>query len=475
MNDFYLKVANSQLGKNFLEALNLPTPPELYRTPETPLSIPVGRVLVSASKNNLGYSHIVKALDHDSVKLFTPHVKEEYVHLFNNQTRVKLKNTIQTQRFDTQTVPRFRFVVFDASGFEKSEDLKALYAFFQPIIKGLKKNAKIIIVGRHLSNTSTPAQAALASGLEGFVKSLAKEIGYKGATCNLIQLGPGAEKNLTTALYFFLSTKSAFVSGQTLHLTKSSVRYQRIDWAKPLAGKTALVTGAAQGIGEQTARMLARDGATVVCLDIPANKAAIVNLANEIGGHPLAMDLSETDAPKQIVNTLSGQLGLIDIVIHNAGITRDKTLAKMPEHFWDQAIDINLNKPLEINKLLLDKQVLNKNARIVCISSISGIAGNFGQSNYAFSKAGVAGYTGAFSQQLDKGITINAIAPGFIETKMTSKIPFMTREIGRRTNSLSQGGLPSDVAEAICFFCHPASQSLNGNVLRVCGQSLLGR
>ena len=140
-------------------------------------------------------------------------------------------------------------------------------------------------------------------------------------------------------------------------------------------------------------------------------------------------------------------------------------------------MDINLGSVARLNSYLLENDVLNDDARIVCVSSISGIAGNMGQTNYATSKAGVIGLVDATAPQLDsnaKGMTINAVAPGFIETQMTAAIPFAIRESGRRMNSMSQGGIPVDVAETIAWLASPAAGGLNGNTVRVCGQSLLG-
>ena len=135
---------------------------------------------------------------------------------------------------------------------------------------------------------------------------------------------------------------------------------------------------------------------------------------------------------------------------------------------------MNLTAPELITAELLKQKLVNANGRIVGVASIAGIAGNLGQTNYAASKAGVIGLVDALAGELDRGITINAVAPGFIETKMTAAVPFMTREVGRRLNALSQGGLPVDVAETIAWYANPASTAVNGNVVRVCGQMMLG-
>jgi len=147
----------------------------------------------------------------------------------------------------------------------------------------------------------------------------------------------------------------------------------------------------------------------------------------------------------------------------------------MKPEVWQMVVNINLSAQERINDALLENNSINRNGRIVCVSSISGIAGNLGQTNYATSKAGVVGMVESMAPVCaQQGITINAVAPGFIETQMTAAIPFAIREAGRRMNSMSQGGQPVDVAEAIGWFASPASSGVNGNVVRVCGQSLLG-
>jgi 3-oxoacyl-[acyl-carrier protein] reductase len=162
----------------------------------------------------------------------------------------------------------------------------------------------------------------------------------------------------------------------------------------------------------------------------------------------------------------------LDVIVHNAGVTKDRTLAKMPEDRWQSLMEVNLIAPERITERLLP--LLHDDGRIVCVSSMSGIAGNAGQTNYATSKAGVIGLVETLAPALERGITINAVAPGFIETQMTASMPIPVREAGRRMNSMRQGGLPVDVAETIAWLASPASSGVNGNVVRVCGQSLLG-
>jgi 3-oxoacyl-[acyl-carrier protein] reductase len=246
-----------------------------------------------------------------------------------------------------------------------------------------------------------------------------------------------------------------------------------IDWNRPLAGGTALVTGAARGIGAAIARVLARDGARVVGLDVPAAGEDLRTLMADLGGETLELDIVAAEAPAAIAAHFDDGL---DVLVHNAGVTRDSTLAKMSEESWTTLLEINLSSEERINEQLLAQRRLRRNGRIVCVSSIAGLAGNAGQTNYAAAKAGVVGMVSAAAPRLaaEHGATINAVAPGFIETQMTASMPFAIREAGRRMNSLLQGGLPVDVAETIAWLASPASGALNGNVVRVCGQSLLG-
>jgi 3-oxoacyl-[acyl-carrier protein] reductase len=192
-----------------------------------------------------------------------------------------------------------------------------------------------------------------------------------------------------------------------------------------------------------------------------------------LGGWPLPLDLVDPAAPAAAAAFLAERWGGLDLVVHNAGVTRDKTLSRMDAGRWDLALDVNLHAVLRLQAAL--DPLLRPQGRVVCLSSIAGLAGNVGQTNYAASKAAIAGYTAGLAAELaDRGVAVNAIAPGFIETRLTAAIPLLTREGARRLCNLSQGGLPEDVAEAVLFLCSPGAAALSGQTLRVCGGSLVG-
>jgi len=363
-------------------------------------------------------------------------------------------------------------LVFDATGIADSSELVELQRFFYPAVPRLKGCGRVVVLGTPPAEAGSARAHSAQRALEGFTRSLGKEIGGRGATCQLVYLAPGAEEQLGSTLRFLLSPRSAYVSGQVVRIGPGVAPIPEIDWEQPLADRTALVTGASRGIGAAIASTLARDGATVVGLDVPQAAADLKAVAETIGGRSIALDITAEDAPERIVAELGDG---VDVVVHNAGVTKDRTIAKMPEERWTQLIEINLSSEERIDDALLDAGRLRPNGRIVCVSSMSGIAGNSGQTNYAASKAGVIGMVEALAPELaGRGATINAVAPGFIETQMTAAMPIGPREAGRRMSSLSQGGLPVDVAETIAWFASPASTGVNGNVVRVCGQNLLG-
>jgi 3-oxoacyl-[acyl-carrier protein] reductase len=363
-------------------------------------------------------------------------------------------------------------LLFDATGIADSTELVELQRFFYPAVGWLRRSGRVVVLGTPPAKAGSARAHTAQRALEGFVRSLGKEIGGRGSTAQLLLVAKGGEDQLDSTLRFLLSPRSAYVSGQVVRVGAGVATAPEIEWERPLDGKLVLVTGASRGIGAAIASTLARDGAKVVGLDVPQASADLEAVTGALDGEALALDITADDAPERIAEHFADGL---DVVVHNAGVTRDRTIAKMPEERWAQLMEINLSSEERINDTLLEGGLLNENGRIVCVSSMSGIAGNSGQTNYAASKAGVIGMVEALAPELAaRKATINAVAPGFIETQMTAAMPIGPREAGRRLSSLSQGGLPVDVAETIAWFASPASTGVNGNVVRVCGQNLLG-
>ncbi|MFH9297127.1 3-oxoacyl-ACP reductase [Streptomyces sp. NPDC017520] len=362
-------------------------------------------------------------------------------------------------------------IVLDATGVASARGLAGVHAALHPVVRSLAPGGRIVVLGTP-PTVEDHHQAAAQQALEGFVRSLGKEVG-RGSTVQLVRLPADATPEAAeSTLCFLLSPRSAYVSGQVIELTAAAPG-SAPDRSAPLAGRTALVTGAARGIGASVASVLARDGAHVIALDVPGAQDDLVRTADRLGATALPLDITAPDAAARIAAVAPDGL---DVLVHNAGITRDRRLANMPAERWAQVIEVNLDSVLRTTDELLAAGALNRGGRIVATASIAGIAGNDGQTNYAASKAGVIGLVRSLGPRAaaEHGVTVNAVAPGFIETRMTAAVPFLIREAGRRMNSLSQGGLPADVAEAVAWFAHPASGAVNGQVLRVCGQSLLG-
>jgi 3-oxoacyl-[acyl-carrier protein] reductase len=368
----------------------------------------------------------------------------------------------------------FKALVFDASGIASSDQLRELWAFFHPVIRRVRESGRVVVLGTPPEDCRAAREATAQRAVEGFVRSVGKEI-KRGATAQLVYVARRAEEAIASTLRFLLSPKSAYVSGQVVRIRQAVASADGVDWSRPLAGKVALVTGAARGIGESIAEVLARDGAHVVGVDVPTVSAELSSVTGRFGGSSLTLDITDPDAPERIASYLLGEHEGVDVFVHNAGVTRDKTLGRMTEELWNTVLGINLSAEERINDELLARDALRENGRICCVASISGIAGNAGQTNYATSKAGVIGMVQALAPELAKRkATINAVAPGFIETKMTAAMPIALREASRRMNSLSQGGLPVDVAETVAWYASPGSAGVNGNVVRVCGQSMIG-
>ncbi|MDO3703950.1 3-oxoacyl-ACP reductase [Micromonospora sp. C28SCA-DRY-2] len=451
MTDRYASFVQSGAGRALVKRLGLPDPPRLRRhTPGDPL-LP-GPALLGAATGGRLAEPVGKILTAAGVEVRDPAA-------------------------DTDAAARFGALVYDATGITDSTGLRQLYDFFHPRARSVLPSGRVIVLGTPPAECGTPREATAQRALEGLTRSIGKEFG-RGVTAQLVYVttgdDPGTLTSLESTLRFLLSGRSAYVSGQVVRVGAGRAE-PPADWDRPLDGQVVLVTGAARGIGAALARVLARDGARVVALDIPAAGDELAAVANEIGGSAVQLDLTAPDAPARLADHLAARHGRVDVVVHNAGITRDKTLGRMDADRWDSVIDVNLSSQERINDVLLERELIPAGGRLVSVSSIAGIAGNRGQTNYATSKAGVIGLVDSLAPALrDRQISVNAVAPGFIETRLTARIPLVIREAGRRMNSMSQGGLPVDVAETIGWLAWPASGALSGNVVRVCGQSLLG-
>ena len=460
MQDTLIEMGRSPLARNVLKRMGIKPPPQLIRSFR-----PWSDELLQGKHILLGSSAQLR----DVVAPFLLSQKATVAYQGGDAARA-------LKKANTSMLKVFQGTVFDATPMQKISDLKELYTFFHGLRGQLGFNHRIVILARE---GQSPEALAIRNAVASFGRSLSREMGPKGINVNVLMLHQenAADASLLERalpiLGFFLSDFCAFVTGQVLPLTRQNRELPLPPLAGSLAGKRALVTGAAQGIGYAICRRLAEEGAHVICLDRPQNEEALRELSLEIEGEYVLATLGSGHG--ELIDKLVSVSDKIDIIVHNAGITRDRTLFGMSEAEWDDVLAINLDAVIDITTRVLHRGMLAKGGRIIGLGSVVGISGNFGQTNYSTSKAGLIGYMEGIAQHLQhEGATANTVAPGFIETSMTAKIPFVTKQFARRMSSLVQGGLPDDVADMVTFLASPCSQSINGQVLRVCGGSFLG-
>ena len=448
--DSYTEFVNTRVGARLTRALGLPQPTSLRRhRPCAPL-LPGPVVVVGATSASDEIATVLLGWGLDVRRHVGP--------------RERIGGVLAC--FDAVTTPA---------------DLSEITLTVGSLVKQVMPSGRVVSLFRAPEGSQDPATRAARKGVEGLTRSLAHEM-RSGATANGLVLGEDldvAAPSVAGGLRFLFSGRSAYISGQ--FLTVDSVNGALPErWDRPLEGQVAVVTGAARGIGASIAEVLHRDGAQVIAVDVPGAGEQLAATANRVAGTALQLDVTADDAAAKILAHARQHHGRLDVVVHNAGITRDKLLANMDSTRWDSVIAVNIEAQLRINRELLADDLFNRveascGPRIITLASTSGIAGNRGQTNYAASKAAVIGMVSATSAQLQaRHGTINAVAPGFIETEMTAKMPFATREVARRLNSLSQGGRPVDVAETVAYLASPAAGGTSGLTLRVCGQNLIG-
>ena len=243
---------------------------------------------------------------------------------------------------------------------------------------------------------------------------------------------------------------------------------------KLLEGKTAVVTGANRGIGRAIAIRLAEEGANIAFTDLfmDENTKSLEAELSGLGvkGKGFASDASKMDDTEKAVAAIVEEFGTIDILVNNAGITKDTLLMRMTEEQWDAVIGVNLKSVFNFTKLVQPVMLKQRSGSIINISSVVGVAGNAGQANYAASKAGIIGFTKSVAKEVgSRNIRCNALAPGFIITEMTDKLPDDVKETWVKTIPLRRGGTPEDVANAALFLASDLSSYVSGQVINVCG------
>ena len=345
--DLFTQVVNSAPGSFLAKQLGIPAPEPLrrYRPGEPVLA---GSLLIG------GEGRVVEPL--------RSALAEDYELVRNN--------------IGGRWADSFGGLIFDATGITDPAGLTALHDFFPALLRNLGHSARVVVVGTTPDQAASTDEQIAQRALEGFTRSLAKEM-RRGTTVQLVYLSPGAKPaatGLESTMRFILSAKSTYVDGQVFYVGAADST-PPADWDRPLNGKTAIVTGAARGIGATIAEVFDRDGARVVVIDVEAAAEALGETASRVGGTALTLDVTADDAVDRITEHLREyHAGHADILINNAGITRDKLLANMDDDRWNAVLAVNLLAPQRLTQGLVDNGAIGAGGRVIGLSSMAGIA-----------------------------------------------------------------------------------------------------
>ena len=364
--------------------------------------------------------------------------------------------------------------------------LDQLYTIGHAAANSLPFNSRVIFVLPSPSRAQchNPSVQVARAAIQGFMRSLSKELGRKGTTVHVLDENGATPDEVAGVVAYFAGPRSAYLDAVALTLTGSGggvpTAYQPGVGAEreTLAGKVAVVTGGGRGIGAAICEQLAREGAAVMVNDLAQGESAAARVLARLRdqGHKVAFcaaDVATPEGAQKLADATKAAFGHADIIVNNAGITRDRTIKKMDFERWQLAVRVNLIAQLYVTEALLP--IMRDGGRIVNLSSVAGIAGNFGQTNYSAAKAGVVGFTANAAERLrERNIAVNAMAPGFIRTRLTDRMPFINREMAKQLTALIQAGEPSDMADVVVFLAGPDGGAVNGCVIRADGGMAVG-
>ena len=331
MTDTLLKLAQNAQFRKLVKStgLPIPMPQELARAEGAWVERPLESraVLVGAAPAPACLESVAACLASSGANAYVVG-RPQWAESFVSQGEAYGRPPVLVPAGEYLSEIRPHALVFDASGVVTPHDLAALHEFFHTWLRSVQPSGRVVVLGKIVSDVIDPVGQASQSALDGFVRSLAKEVGKRGITAQLLRVGDKGERGVIEPLRFFLSDRSTFVTGQVLDVRATLATSDAVHRTRPLDNKVALVTGAARGIGAATAHALGTLGAHVICLDRPADDSLVARVAQEVGGSTLLQDITEDEAAERIASECTLRGG-VDIVVHNAGITRDKTLARM--------------------------------------------------------------------------------------------------------------------------------------------------